>query len=146
MNLGWSLIIFLICCVFDSFKVLAMEKESQKIMQKIEQAYLKYMPRLHEESIYFRFSDISKYNVNEHEIIIDVLCSKENPKFDGMQMIYLQKVDEKKGAFEVSEYGVNDNPDLMYVYGFYKTLKSAITSLLKGNQNYCKRKPVQIFQ
>ena len=127
-------------------KVFAMKKVSQKLMHKIEQAYLKYMPRLHKESIYFRFSDISNYNVNEHEFIIDVLCSKENPKFDGMQIIYLQKVDEKKGTFEVSEYMVNNNPDLMYVYGYYKTLKSAITSLLKGNQNYCKRKPVQIFQ
>ena len=44
------------------------------------------------------------------------------------------------------EYQVNNQPDVMYVYGFHKTLKAATTSLLKGNHRHFKRKPVQVWK
>ena len=102
--------------------------------------------RLCNLGVSFVVHDLSMYNKEDVEILIEVHPSKPTPKLDGMQIIYLYKSIDGSDSFEVSEYQVNNQPDVMYVYGFHKTLKAATTSLLKGNHRHLKRKPVQVWK
>lgn len=118
---------------------------SSVILKKIKESYIRELDRLSKEFISFRFSDLTSYNNDEVEILIDVITSKERPKFDGLQIIYLQKKSEKKGIFEVSEYQAGPSNENLYIYSECKSLKSAITSLLKGNHEHSKRKPIKVW-
>jgi hypothetical protein len=120
-------------------------KSNANVLQKIVASYHKELQRLIKENVSFNFSDLTSYNNTEIEILIDVLTSKKRPEFDGMQIIYLQKKNEKKGIFEVSEYQAGPCNENLYVYSECKSLKSAITSLLKGNHEHSKRKPIKVW-
>jgi len=58
-------------------------------------------------------------------------------KLDGMQIIY----NHMDGKYEVSEYQAGAKQNELHIYANCKTLKSAITEMLKGN----KRKPIEIW-
>lgn len=119
----------------------------KKVLGKVMQACEVQRERLRNLGVSFVVHDLSIYCQNgEIEILIDVCTSNPIAKLDGMQIIYLYKSIDGSDSFEVSEYQVNNQPDVMYVYGFHKTLKAATTSLLKGNHRHFKRKPVQVWK
>lgn len=118
----------------------------KKVLGKVMQACEVQRERLRNLGISFVVHDLSMYNNEDVELLIEVNPSKPTPKLDGMQIIYLYKSIDGSDSFEVSEYQVNNQPDVMYVYGFHKTLKAATTSLLKGNHRHFKRKSVQIWK
>lgn len=118
----------------------------KKVLEKVMQACEVQHERFRNLGVSFVIHDLSMYNHEDIELLIDVHTSKPSSKLDGMQIIYMCKSIDGSDSFEVSEYQVNNQPDVMYVYGFYKTLKAATTSLLKGNHRHCKRKPVLVWK
>lgn len=78
---------------------------------------------------------------NGNEIFIEPNTKKigklKAGSLDGMQIIYFKK--EK--IFEVSEYMAGKKEDELWIYETTKTLKGAITGLLKGNN----RKPTRKY-
>lgn len=101
--------------------------------------------RLEKDGIFLKFSDLTGGNKTETEILIGINTNRPIPKLEGMQIIFFENRETSVKYFEVSEYQAGPNGDNMFIYQKAKTLKSAVTSLLKGNKDFCKRKPIEII-
>jgi hypothetical protein len=86
--------------------------------------------------------DITYISGCEISILIEP-NTRHEPKFEGMQI--LLTIEGEKRDYEVAEIRVDDNPALMYIYSHHHTIKGALTSLKKGNQLFCKRKPIEVL-
>jgi len=106
-----------------------------KIKTISEDKILKMYSQASDKCLQIVIDDLS----SEH--YTSILISPTNYKgefLDGMQIKY------DGSNYEVSEYLVNEDEE-MYIYSNNKTFPGALTSLLRGNQLKCKRKPIEIL-